>query len=518
MRLGELVATFALAQDNAFGQPLESQLRSCVLAGWVAERAGCDADVGRTVYWTALLRYLGCTGHAHEVAAYLGDEIAARARTLVHDAADPAAVAADVIALATLANPDEDPAAVASRVQETVHAWAVSNFSAGCEVGDRLAERLGLSAAVREALACTFERWNGMGVPRGIAGEAIPLAMRIVHLSHDMEAIARLRSPRRAVEEARDRRGRTYDPALADVFVEHGEAWLGRLEGLDAWQTVLDLEPSPVRRLTGRELDEALVVMADFIDLKSPFLAGFSRRCADLAQRAAHFAGLDARGALLVRRAAWVHDVGLTGVPNTVLDKPGPWSRAERDRFELHSLLTEQVLRRTPTLAALNPVACAHHEHADGSGYHKGADARACHPWAGLLAVTDAFIWLTTDRASGPGLDAEAAATEIRRRVARGWYEPRSAEPVLQAAGHGRARRTGRPAPPTFPAGLTAREVEVLRLAARGLTTRQIAESLGISAKTADHHIQHVYAKTGVSSRGAVALWAMEKGLVSGPT
>ena len=71
LRLGELVATLALAQDNAFGQPLESQLRSCLLAVWMADEAGFDPALRETVYWVALLRYLGCTGHAHEVATAL---------------------------------------------------------------------------------------------------------------------------------------------------------------------------------------------------------------------------------------------------------------------------------------------------------------------------------------------------------------------------------------------------------------------------------------------------------------
>jgi hypothetical protein len=131
LRLGELVATFALAQDNAFGQPLESQLRSCLLATWMAEKAGYDAELKEVIYWVALLRYLGCTGHAHEVAAYLGDEIAARARTLVHDSANPAEVARDVIALAGAARPDQDSEQVASGVMATIHEWAVSNFAAG---------------------------------------------------------------------------------------------------------------------------------------------------------------------------------------------------------------------------------------------------------------------------------------------------------------------------------------------------------------------------------------------------
>ena len=377
LRLGELVATFALAQDNAFGQPLESQLRSCLLATWMADEAGFDTGLKETIYWAALLRYLGCTGHAHEVAAYLGDEIAARARTLVHDAANPAEVASDVIALASAAHPDQDPEQVARAVMATIHEWAVSNFGAGCEVADLLAQRLGFSGAVREALACTFERWNGMGVPRGVAGEDIPLAIRVVHVSHDMEAIARRVSPGDAVAAVVERRDRTYDPALADLFAAHGAGWLERLAKLDPWDAVLDLEPVPGRLLSGEVLDEALVVVADFVDLKSPYLGGFSRRCADLVYGAARHAGLDSDDAMLLRRAAWVHDIGLTGVPNTILDKPAPLTRAENDRFEVHTLLTEQVLRRTPALSVLNPVACAHHEHADGSGSPRRGSRRS---------------------------------------------------------------------------------------------------------------------------------------------
>ena len=108
LRLSELVATLALAQDNAFGQPLESQLRSCLLATWMCEEAEFDDDVRDTAYWVAMLRYLGCTGHAHEVATVFGDEIAIRAQTLVHDAANPAEVMRDVMAYATAGHTPEE--------------------------------------------------------------------------------------------------------------------------------------------------------------------------------------------------------------------------------------------------------------------------------------------------------------------------------------------------------------------------------------------------------------------------
>ena len=144
LRVGELVATLALAQDNAFGQPLESQLRSCLLATWMCEAAGFDDEVRETAYWVALLRYLGCTGHAHEVATVFGDEIAIRAQTLVHDAANPAEVMRDVVAFATAAHPEEERDEIVRMLQEQAHEWAVHNFASGCEVADMLARRLDL--------------------------------------------------------------------------------------------------------------------------------------------------------------------------------------------------------------------------------------------------------------------------------------------------------------------------------------------------------------------------------------
>ena len=100
-----------------------------------------------------------------------------------------------------------------------------------------------------------------------------------------------------------------------------------------------------------------------------------------------------------------------------------------------------------------------------------------------------------------------AAAVELRRLASEGALDEGAVEAVLEAAGHGEPRATTRR---QHPAGLSDREVEVLNLAARGLTTKTIAAELYISPKTADHHIQHVYTKIGVSTRAAAALWAMQ--------
>lgn len=514
LRLGEFVATLALAQDSAFGQPLESQLRSCLIATWMADAAGYDADLRETVYWVALLRYVGCTGHAHEVATVFGDEIAIRARTLVHDAANPAEVMRDVVAFATAGHPEEQRDHIIEMIQRTAREWAIHNFTSGCEVADRLVQRIGFGSRVREALAFTFERWNGTGYPAHAKGDAIPLAMRIVHLSHDMEALGRTFSPDHALTVARDRRDRTYDPVLADLFVTHGHGWFERLRTIDPWDGVLALEPEPHRLLDGEMLDEALKVAADFIDLKSPYSAGHSRRCADLAMDAARALGFSDEAARTLYRAALVHDFGTTGVPNSIWDKPGPLTRAERDRVELHTMLTAQILRRSPALDVLNPVASAHHEKCNGSGYHRQLRADAIAPGASVLTAVDIYTGLTAERADRPAFSAEEAASELRRLASQGLLDPRACDAVLVAAGHG-ATATDRNKRARNAGGLTRRQVEVLVLAAKGLTTQQIADRLHITGKTADHHIQHIYNKIGVSTRAAAALWAMQHAIVS---
>jgi HD-GYP domain-containing protein (c-di-GMP phosphodiesterase class II) len=337
--------------------------------------------------------------------------------------------------------------------------------------------------------------------------------MRIVHVSHDMEAIARHFSADRALEAARERRGETYDPAVADVFLTHGRDWFDRLAGTDPWDAVLALEPEPHRLLAGEGLDDALNVVADFIDLKSPYWGGHSRRCAKLAGDAAGVLGLADPEVAMLRRAALVHDFGTTVVPNSIWDKPGPLTRAEFDRVELHPMLTEQMLRRSPGLGVLNRMAAAHHERCDSSGYHKRVRADSDDLGACVLAATEVYVGLTTERADRGPFSAADAAAELRRLESEGAIEPRACRAVLVAAGHGEPPANAGKRPQN-PGGLTRREVDVLRLAARGHTTREIADRLFISPKTADHHIQHIYGKIGVSTRAAAALWAMEHTVV----
>jgi DNA-binding NarL/FixJ family response regulator len=122
---------------------------------------------------------------------------------------------------------------------------------------------------------------------------------------------------------------------------------------------------------------------------------------------------------------------------------------------------------------------------------------------------------MTEARPHRPPLTSDAAASELQREVRAGRLDSEAVNSVLAAAGHrvssSRFRRE-------LVAGLSEREIEVLRLLARGHSMKQIASRLVISEKTVDNHIQHIYIKIGVSTRAGATLFAMEQNLVASVT
>jgi HD-GYP domain-containing protein (c-di-GMP phosphodiesterase class II) len=239
----------------------------------------------------------------------------------------------------------------------------------------------------------------------------------------------------------------------------------------------------------------------------SPYLVGHSSGVAELAAAAGRSCGLPDDSVRDLRRAAAVHDVGRVAVSAAVWQKPGPLTTDERERVRLHAYHGERALCRSPFLARLLPVASAHHERLDGSGYHRGSTASALPPAARLLATADVYRAMTEPRPHRPTLSPGQAADALAAEVAAGRLDDESVAAVLSAAGQSAPRRER-------PAGLTEREMQVLVLLSRGLQTKQVARVLGISTKTADHHVQHAYAKIGVSTRAAAAVFAMEHGLL----
>ncbi len=510
LRLAELLCALSLASDLSQGQALEWELRACRLAVALAEGMGLSAEQRVETYWVAMLRYIGCTGHAYEVASLFGDDIVARDRAFTVDWGSSGEVVRQLLRHAGEGLPTPARLRVVGAALAGGRKPANANFRTGCEVAELFATRLGFDAAVRAALWHAFERWDGKGFPNRVKGDAIATSMRIVQVAQDMDVMFRVGGVEHAVDVARSRSGAAYDPSVAEHFCGAAAELLPMVHDGSAWEAVLAAEPVPRRTLAADAQDEALLAVADFADIKSPYTAGHSRAVAELASQAARRGRLPEAECVDVWRAGLVHDLGRTAVSNAVWDKPGALTALEWERVRLHPYYTERMLARVGPLAGLGRVAALHHERVDGSGYHKGVSGPTLSVAARILAAADAYQAMTEVRAFRPARAPAEAARALKGEVESGRLDGDAVTAVLEAAGQRVSRRAAAAA-----GGLTAREVEVLRLVARGMTAKQIGAALTISPRTVNHHVDHVYTKLGVSTRGAAALYAIQHGLIA---
>ncbi len=510
LRLAELMAALSLATDLANACPLEKTLRTCLLALRIGQRLGLTGQDLSDVYYCGLLRYIGCTSFAYEEAGYFGgDDIAFRG---LYSHLDFVGQPEEVLRVT-----QEE---LAKDAEPTVRQQAMANLlgggpellaktvAANCEVGIRLATRLGMSTGVRLALGATvLERWDGKG-PGHLDGERIALPARIVNLAHVAETYHRLGGPGSALAAVQHRRGTQFDPAIADAFTGAALDLMGPLESASVWETVVEAEPEPRPWLPESRLDEVARAFADFADLKSPYTLAHSAGVARLAEDAGKRLGLSEIETVALRRAGLMHDLGRVSVPNGIWDKPGRLGSAEWERVRLHPYHTERILAHAQALASLSSLAGMHHERLDGSGYHRGIPAAMLATSARLLAAADVYQALTEERPHRPALAPRGAAAVVLAEATAGRLDREAVRYVLEAAGQPRQK------PLEWPAGLTDREVEVLRLVVLGRSNKEVANELFLSHRTVQSHTIHIYGKLGVSSRSGAALFAMENDLL----
>jgi len=507
LRLTELIAAFSLATDLGLGQPMEHVLRSWAIAARLGEHVGVEPEERGALYYVATLAWVGCVADTPEVAAWFGDDIAFRADSYQVDFSGLPMLGFMLRHVGT-----GDPAIRRLRLAANLVATGGRGIQRGlmshCLTTAEMAQRLGLGPEVCGPLQQMFTRWDGRGVPDDVGGDAIALSMRLFHLADTVEVFHRAEGTDAAIAVARGRRGTHFDPAVVDAFCAHAHEVLGDASTEEDWRHIIANEPGLQRRLTESQLDAALEAMADFTDLRSPSRAGHSRGVATLVARAAADTGLAPVDIVALRRAALLHDIGLHGVPATILDKDGALSDAESERMRMHTYYTERMLARPPELARIGAIASMAQERCDGSGHHRGLSGPAIPATGRLLAAGCAYRTLTEARGQRPPMSAKQAVAELRAEVRAGRLDAGAVDAVIAAAGQSRGKRRA------GPAGLTPREIEVLHLIARGASTKGVAQRLGISSKTAETHIERIYAKTGASTRSTVTLFAMKNGLL----
>lgn len=314
------------------------------------------------------------------------------------------------------------------------------------------------------------------------------------------------------------RRGNAFDPEIVDAFISvaRNEGFWKGLEDEQVSERVAAMEPedSQHRILAPQKVMDVALALADYADMKSPHLAGHSRRVAETAERIARAMALADSQITTITIAALTHDVGIVAVPSFVLNKPdAQWTHAEREEVRLHPYHSQRILSKVPAFDAVSHIVAAHHERIDGAGYFRGLSGFQVPLGARVIAVADRFDELRHDTPDAPALETEAAVDAMRRESGTS-LAPEAVEALvagMDGIEHARRQRTRRQ---EWPAGLTDREVEVLRVAARGLSRKEMAKALFVSEGTVRSHLEHIYAKAGVANRSAATLFAMEHDLV----
>jgi HD-GYP domain-containing protein (c-di-GMP phosphodiesterase class II)/DNA-binding CsgD family transcriptional regulator len=511
--LAELLAAITLATDLGRGFPQEKALRTCLVALRIAEELGFRERALRDVFYAGLVHPVGCTAFTYEAAHLFGtSEFTAIPAFAPVDAARPM----EALSAIRESVRGEAPARQVRATLRNVTAgrrFQAYALRADCEAGASFTRHFGLGDGVARIVVHMHARWDGNGMPRNLAGDEIEPGARLLALANQVEIFHRTAGREETLAMVRRRAAGWFDPAAVAALERCAVRIFDELEAGSVWDAVLGAEPGATASVSVARLDELAAAMAGFVDVKSPYLLGHSGGVAALAEQAAAALGLGADASTALRTAGLVHDIGRVAVSNLVWDKRGGLTASEWEQVRLHPYHGERILARSAALRPLAELAGMHHERADGSGYHRGVTAAALPVPARLLAAADAFRAMIEPRPHRQALAPARAASEVERMIASGVLDVEAGRAVCEAAGV--ALRRGRASAP-WPGGLTQREVEVLRLLARGLSKKQIAATLVIAPGTVHTHTVHIYEKLGVSTRAGVALFAMQHGL-AGP-
>lgn len=507
-RLADVVGGLSVIADLGFGLPPQQAVRTSLIATALARRLGVDDDDLQAAFYVPLLMHIGCISMSHETAALFGNEIAITRAVAMTNLGDPQDIVATLIPEATRGLGERAQEETAAAI--ITHALTFGNDydTASSEVARQTARRIGLPETVQRGLYEVAEAWQGGGAPAGLKGEDIALAARITRLASDAAFFDHIGGSDLAIDAVRARSGTLHDPSLAKEFIEHATDVLTDATSDEPQPLLLQNEPAPVLEINGMQMIEVCAAFGDAADLKTPYTHGDSKATADVAAAAGERLALARDVIDDLRVASYLHDVGRVAISDAVWEKTGPLTSVDWDQVRMHAYHAERIVIRSAQLQAFARTIGMHHERMDGSGYHRGSRAAEIPVTARIVAAADAWVSMQQRRPHREALDPDRAAAELQAGSANRMFDPQVVGAVLEAAG-----RTG-PSRRVLPGGLSTREIDVLRLVAAGCSNPEIAERLHISRRTAEHHVQHIYSKIGVSTRPGAAMFALEHDLL----
>lgn len=417
----DIAGAFSYALDLTEGQPPGHSVRSCYIAGRVAERLGVSGTELGHVHYTALLKDLGCSSNAARIAElYLADDRAFKQRWKTVPAGLPSTLRFVFRETGRTARFGQRIGAVAN-ILRNGDAVAQEMIMARCTRGSDIARTLRRDEAVASGIFHLDEHWDGSGRPDRLAGHAIPLPARLALLAQIADVFHRAGGREAAAAEVARRAGQWLDPEAAVAFaaLAREDSFWRELESPLIDALVAARAPVQEELLDEDYLDTITAAFGQVIDAKSPYTAGHSGRVAEYTQAIAARLDIPAARTRQLRRAAALHDIGKLGVSSAVLEKPGKLDDAEWVQMREHAAHTARILGRVGALGELADLAAAHHERLDGAGYPLGLSDRQIRRETRIITVCDFYDALTADRPYRAAMPPEKALGIMEAEVGR---------------------------------------------------------------------------------------------------
>ncbi|KPC53770.1 HD domain-containing phosphohydrolase [Amantichitinum ursilacus] len=472
----DAIVAIAFIGDLSMGRATDQSPRTAWLAMALARTAGCSEDEIAAVEIAALLRWSGCTANAAGFERILGDDVAGR----------------EAMMALTLPPMSADAQSQMPEMAQ-IH----------CEVAGDIARMLDLGATIETALRHTFERYDGNGLPGGLRGDAVPLATYLVQLASDLEILSRAHGLPQALQLIAHRAGQVYPAQLAALLAQHAADWLAQLDAFSTQDSLLPPALNTVAQPVPLEL------VADIADLKLPWLAGYSRQVATLAQAVAQQLALEPAVARRLYRAGLIHNIGRAALPNALWNAAGPLAHAAWERVRLVPYWTRRAAQHTSALAAEAELASYAYERLDGSGYFRCVSGEAIPTERRILAAAVAWCALVSRRPWRAAHTPAEAAALLQAEAQAGRLDAHIVDTLI-------AHVTGQPSPQTRKASalLSERETDVLRRISLGESNKEVARALVISPSTVRTHMESIFRKLECSTRAAATLKAFTLGVL----
>lgn len=401
IRLAEIIEALSRALDMTEGQPAGHCVRVCFIGMRMAEHLAFDEEARRDLYYTLLLKDLGCSSNAARICQlYIADDMAFK-QDFKRVNGSLSQVLRFVLSHTGM------QAGLAERFRSIVNILknggeiATELIETRCQRGAEIARIMRFSEPVARGILDLDEHFNGNGKPAGLIGAAISPFARIALLAQVADVFAMNDGPAAAIAEVTGRSGAWFDPAMVEAFLKASAApdFWATLRSPDIERIILDAEPGRGAIFADDDyLDDIASGFARVIDAKSPYTAGHSDRVALYTDLIAEEMGFDAERRRTVKRAALLHDIGKLGVSNLVLDKPGKLDDAEWAQMKAHATHSQEILSRIAAFRELAVIGGAHHEKLDGTGYPRGLRGDDINLETRIVSTADVFDALTADR------------------------------------------------------------------------------------------------------------------------